>query len=158
MSLVKVMPVLSVYRQLDISDKRLWRSMHHNVGCMIVELELSRETAVGVDELSSRRCQRYVTVFLDMWRQQEPVTLRPGHGKGTITPFSAFLAGQSGEPDNVIEVVCDMSQTFPEQVTENLSNAEVTVDWFHIVKNFTKVLDAVRRKDHREKGHLKALR
>ncbi|WP_236645462.1 transposase [Aidingimonas lacisalsi] len=100
-----------------------------------------------------------ITVFLDMQRKHEPVIFAvPGHGKAAITAFSAFLAAHGGDPDNVVEVVCDMSQAFLSGVAENLPNAEVTVDWFHIVQTFTKALDGVRKKEGREKGHPKALR
>ena len=159
MSLVKEMPVLAVSRQLEISDKRLWRIVHHYVGRMLGDLDLSSVATVGVDETASRRGQRYVTVFLDMQRQHEPVLFAvPGHGKDTLKAFSDFLAAHGGDPDNVVEVVCDMSQAFLSGVAENLPNAEVTVDWFHIVQTFTKALDEVRKKERREKGHPKALR
>ena len=101
--------MLAVTRQLEISNKRLWRIVHHYVGRMLGELDLSRVTAVGVDETSSRRCQRYVTVFLDMQHQQEPrIFAVPGHGQASIKAFSVFLAEHGGNPDNVVEVVCDM--------------------------------------------------
>lgn len=159
MSLVKEMPVLAVSRQLEISDKRLWRIVHHYVGRMLGELDLSNVATVGVDETASRRGQRYVTVFLDMQRKQEPVIFAvPGHGKDTIKAFSAFLAAHGGDPDNVVEVVCDMSQAFLSGVAEHLPKAEVTVDWFHIVQTFTKRLDEVRKKERREQGHPKSLR
>ncbi|WP_240036582.1 ISL3 family transposase, partial [Halomonas urmiana] len=151
--------MLAVSRQLEITDKRLWRIVHHYVGRMLGELDLTGVTAVGVDETASRRGQRYVTVFLDMQRQQEPVIFAvPGHGKAAIEAFSGFLAEHGGDSDNVVEVVCDMSQAFLSGVAEHLPNAEVTVDWFHIVQTFTKALDEVRKKERREKGHPKALR
>ena len=159
MSLVKEMPILAVSRQLEISDKRLWRIVHHYVGRMLGELNLSNVAAVGVDETASRRGQRYVTVFLDMQRKQEPVIFPvPGHGKEAIEAFSAFLAAHGGDPDNVVEVVCDMSQAFLSGVAEHLPKAEVTVDWFHIVQTFIKRLDEVRKKERREQGHPKSLR
>ncbi|HBN61099.1 ISL3 family transposase [Vreelandella aquamarina] len=159
MSLVKEMPVLTVSRQLEISNKRLWRIVHHYVGRMLGELDLSNVATVGVDETASRRGQRYVTVFLDMQRKREPVIFAvPGHGKEAIEAFSAFLAAHGGDPDNVVEVVCDMSQAFLSGVAEYLPKAEVTVDWFHIVQTFTKQLDEVRKKERREQGHPKSLR
>ncbi|GGW43038.1 ISL3 family transposase [Halomonas sp. 141] len=159
MSLVKEMPVLAVSRQLEISDKRLWRIVHHYVGRMLEQLNLSNIAAVGVDETASRRGQRYVTVFLDMQRKQEPVIFAvPGHGKEAIEAFHAFLVAHGGDPDNVVEVVCDMSQAFLSGVAEHLPMAEVTVDWFHIVQTFTKRLDEVRKKERREQGHPRSLR
>nr|WP_163500299.1 ISL3 family transposase [Halomonas socia] len=159
MSLVKEMPVLAVSRQLEISDKRLWRIVHHYVGRMLGELDLSNVATVGVDETASRRGHRYVTVFLDMQRKQEPVIFAvPGHGKDAIKAFSTFLAAHGGDTDNVVEVVCDMSQAFLSGVAEHLPKADVTVDWFHIVQTFTKRLDEVRKKERREQGHPKSLR
>ena len=159
MSLVKEMPVLAVSRQLEISDKRLWRIVHHYVGRMLSELDLANVATVGVDETASRRGHRYVTVFLDMQRKQEPVIFAvPGHGKDAIKAFSAFLAAHGGDTDNVVEVVCDMSQAFLSGVAEHLPKADITVDWFHIVQTFTKRLDEVRKKERREQGHPKSLR
>ncbi|MDN3553266.1 transposase [Halomonas almeriensis] len=114
---------------------------------MLGELDLASVATVGVDETASRRGQRYVTVFLDMQRKQAPVVFSvPGHGKAAIKAFSVFLAEYGGDPDNVVEVVCDMSQAFLSGVAEHQPNAEVTVDWFHIVQTFTKALDEVRKK------------
>lgn len=159
MSLVKEMPVLAVSRQLATSDKRLWRIVHHYVSHMLGKPDLSSVATVGVDETVSRRGHRYVTVFLDVQRKQDSVLFAaPGHGKDVIKAFSAFLAAHGGDPDNVIEMVCDMSQAFLSGVAENLPNAEVTFDWFHIVQTFTKALDEVRKKERREKGHPQALR
>ena len=158
MSLVKEMPVLAVSRQLEISDKRLWRIVHHYVGRMLSELDLANVATVGVDETASRRGHRYVTVFLDMQRKQEPVIFAvPGHGKDAIKAFSAFLAAHGGDTDNVVEVVCDMSQAFLSGVAEHLPKADITVDWLHIVQTFTKQLDEVRKKERREQGHPKQL-
>jgi len=60
MSLVKEMPVLAVPRQLEISDKRLWRIVRHYVGRMLGELNLSNVATVGIDETASRRHERLV--------------------------------------------------------------------------------------------------
>ncbi|WP_024952753.1 ISL3 family transposase [Cobetia crustatorum] len=159
MSLVREMPVLAVSRQLEVTDKRLWRIVHHYVGRMLGDLDLSQVANVGVDETASRRGQRYVTVFLDMQRQQEPVIFAvQGRGKETIKAFSAFLEAHGGAPGNVVEVVCDMSPAFLNGTAEHLPDARVTVDWFHIVQTFTKALDEVRKRERREKAHPKALR
>ncbi len=94
-----------------------------------------------------------------MQLKHEPVIFAiPGHGKATIEALSAFLTEHGGDPDNVVEVVYDMSQAFLSGVDEHQPSAEVTADGFHIVQTITKALDEVRKKERREKGHLKALR
>ena len=35
--------------------------------------------------------------------------------------------------------------------SKNFHNAEVTVDWFHVVQLFTKALEDVRKAEHKEK-------
>ena len=82
MSLAKEMLVLAVSRQLEITDKRLWRIVHNYLGRMLGELDLSNVATVGVDETASRRGQRYVTVCLDMQRKQEPDLRRPRPRQG----------------------------------------------------------------------------
>ena len=159
MALVREMPVLAVARQLEITDKRLWRVVHHYVGRMLQHLNLSSVSHVGLDETASRRGQRYVTVFLDMQRKHEPVIFAvPGHGKSAVAAFGQFLKRHGGNPDNVVEVVCDMSAAFLSGIAETMPRAEVTVDWFHIVQTFTRAVDEVRKKERREQEHPKALR
>jgi len=64
---------------------------------MLRELDLSNVVTVGVDETASQRGHRYVTVFLDMQRKQEPVVFAvPGCGKDVIKAFNAFLATHGG--------------------------------------------------------------
>ncbi|SHM00381.1 ISL3 family transposase [Vreelandella subglaciescola] len=159
MALVREMPVLAAARLIEITDKRLWRIVHHYVGRMLEQLDLSQVKAVGLDETAAKRGHRYVTVFLDMQRKTEPVVFAvPGRGKATVEAFSEFLAAHQGDPQTVQEVVCDMSPAFLKGVEEHLPKAEVTVDWFHIVQIFTRALDEVRKRERREQEHPKHLR
>ena len=46
---------------------------------------------------------------------------------------------------------CKWSATcrpFLSGITQTLPNAEITVDWFHIVQTFTRSLDEVRKQEH----------
>lgn len=59
MALVREMPVLATARRI----------VHHYVGCILDQLDLSQVKAVGLDETAAKRGHRYVTVFLDMQRK-----------------------------------------------------------------------------------------
>ena len=63
-----------------------------------------------------------------------------------------------GDPEQVLEVVCDMSGAFLSAVAKHLPNAQITVDWFHIVQTFTRALDDVRKAEARIKPLPKHLR
>ncbi|MGY3726875.1 MULTISPECIES: helix-turn-helix domain-containing protein [Cobetia] len=55
MSLVREMPALAVSRQLEVTDKRLWRIMHQYVGRMQGNLDLSQVANVGIEKIVLRR-------------------------------------------------------------------------------------------------------
>jgi len=130
LTLAREMPVNAAARIIGIGDKRLWRIVQH-----------------------------YVTVFIDMERKEEPVLfVIPGKGKETLKAFRAFLEQHNGNPEQILEVVCDMSGAFLSGVAEQLPNVQVTVDWFHIVQVFTRALDEVRKSEGRTQPLPKHLR
>ena len=159
LTLVREMPVNAAARIIEITDKRLWRIIEHYVAKAIAKFDLSSVRAIGLDETASKRGHNYVTVFIDMEKRHEPVLfVTPGKGKETLKEFAEFLKGHQGAPDRILEVVCDMSPAFLSGVAEELPNAEITVDWFHIVQTFTRALDEVRKQEGQVKPLPKHLR
>ena len=159
LTLVREMPVNAAARILEITDKRLWRVVEHYVAQAVARFDLSSVQAVGLDETASKRGHNYVTVFIDMARPEAPVLfVTPGRGKETLKAFSTFLKTHQGSPEQVLEVVCDMSGAFLNAVPEHLPKAQITVDWFHIVQTFTRALDEVRKAEGRVKPLPKHLR
>jgi len=151
LTLIREMPVNAVARIVGETDKRLWRVVEHYVAKALSECDLSTVRAVGLDETARKRGHNYVTVFIDMEKAKEPVLfVTAGKGKKTLREFADFMTSHQGEPANVLEVVCDMSPAFLSGIAEQLPNAEVTVDWFHIVQTFTRALDEVRKAEGRQ--------
>lgn len=159
LTLVREMPVNAAARIMEITDKRLWRIVEHYVAKAVESFDLSSVQAIGLDETASKRGHKYVTVFIDMERQQAPVLfVTPGHGKDTLKAFARFLTSHKGNPEQILEVVCDMSGAFLSAVPKHLPKAQITVDWFHIVQTFTRALDEVRKAEGRIKPLPKHLR
>ena len=159
LTLVREMPVNAAARIIEITDKRLWRIVEHYVAKAVAAFDLSTVEAIGLDETASKRGQRYVTVFIDMERRNKAVLfVTPGHGKATLKAFRRFLQEHKGHPEDILEVVCDMSGAFLSAVPKQLPNAQITVDWFHIVQTFTRALDEVRKAENRIKPLPKHLR
>ena len=149
MTLVREMPVNAAARIIQITDTRLWRIVQHYVAEAVGQFDFSSVEAVGLDETASKRGHNYVTIFIDMERQQEPVLFAtPGKGKDTLERFAQFLKAHQGDTAKIKEAVCDMSPAFLSGIAEQFPNAEVTVDWFHIVQTFTRALDEVRKKEN----------
>ena len=146
MLLAREMPVNAVSRYVGVTDKRIWRVVTHYVFKAMGKLDLSGLCGVGLDETATKRGHHYVTIFVDMDRETRPVVFAtPGKGKECLKTFAKYLKERNGKPENVLEVVCDMSPAFLAAAEETFGNAAVTVDWFHVVQIFTKALDDVRR-------------
>ena len=159
LALVREMPVNAAARLIEVTDKRLWRVVEYYVSKAVAGFDLSAVQAVGLDETASKRGHNHVTVFIDMERRAAPVMFAtPGRGQDTVAAFGEFLKSHKGVPEQVLEVVCDMSGAFLSAVPRHLPKAQITVDWFHIVQTFTKALDEVRKAEGRVKPLPKHLR
>ena len=159
MTLVREMPVLAAARIMGITDKRLWSIVFHYVSLAMAQLSLQHVTAIGLDETAAKRGHKYVTVFIDLDREKNPVLFAtPGKGKETLREFRRFLELQGGKAENIVEVVCDMSKAFLAGAKEQFQQAEITIDWFHVVQLFTSAVDKVRRKEAKQRNFPKALR
>jgi transposase len=157
--LVREMPVLAAARIIQIPDKKLWRIVSHYVSESLAKLDLSELKAIGLDETSAKKRHNYVTVFIDLDQQKNPVVFAvPGKGQDTIRHFKRFLAEHRGTADNILEVTCDMSRPFLSGIRKHFSKAEITVDWFHVVQIFTKAVNKVRVLEARKKRLPKATR
>lgn len=81
MSLVREMPVNAVARHVEVTDKRLWRIVHHYVSKPIAALDLTGLKAIGLHETASKRGHNYITVFINLHRSDKPVVFAtPGKG------------------------------------------------------------------------------
>ncbi len=159
MSLVREMPVAAAARAVGERDTRLWRIMQHYVGKALAALDLSELEALGFEETAAKRGQNYVTVFVAMQRRTQPVLCAtPGKGKQTVKEFKTWIEAHGGQAENVMEVVCDMSPAFLAAVEDEFAQANVTVDWFHVVQLFTKAVDDVRKLEHQQHTLPKATR
>ena len=73
-------------------------------------IDLRRLDAFGLDETACRRGHRYVTVFIDLAREERPVVFATeGKGKETVKRFRDHLRSHGGHPERVLEVVSDMT-------------------------------------------------
>jgi len=158
MTLVREMPVASAAQLMAITDKRLWRVVDHYVGRAMSRLDLSELVGIGLDETAIRH-HEYVTVFVDLDHPSRPVIFAvPGKGKECLKAFNEHLEKHGGNSSNVAEVVCDMSPAFLAGAKEQFESADITVDWFHVVKLFTDAVDKVRRMEHKLPDFPKSLR
>ncbi len=151
MALCKEMPVAAVANLVGAHDTRIWRVVHHYVDEARENLDLSDLTRAGIDETSFRRGQDYVSVFADLDKSRA-VFVTEGRDKATVSRFAADLKDHGGDPDQITEICQDMSQSFLAGVLENLPEAEIIFDRYHVKAQLSKAVDEVRRLERKEEA------
>ena len=158
MALVKEMPVAPVAALIGESDMRVWRIVHYYVDQAVEAQDLSAMERAGIDETSSQRGQRYVSVFADL-DERRAVYVTEGRDQGTVQEFSCFLETHGGDAGRIEEVCQDMSEAYLAGTLKHLPAAEITFDRYHVRQHLSKGIDEVRRAEAKQhKGLLKNTR
>ncbi len=107
----------------------------------IDERRLDGLVAIGVDEISYRRGQRYLTCVADH-RTGAIVWCAPGRNSATLRAFFDEL----GERKHSIRAVSiDMSGEYQRAIRAAIPNAEICFDPFHVCRLASRATDQVRR-------------
>jgi len=102
---------------------------------------LKKLKQIAIDEISIGRGHRYLTVVLDL-ATGAVVFVGAGKGSDALIPFWRRL---NHCKVNINAVAIDMSPAYIRAVTNNLPNAVIVFDHFHVVKLFNDQLAQFRR-------------
>jgi transposase len=149
LSLCQSMPVAHAAALLRVNSKQLWRRIEHYVGVARAQQKMNGVAVVGIDDLSFRRGQDYVTVVHDL-EAKRLLFMTEGRKHGTVIEFKADLIAHGGNPDDIKHVCMDMSAAYTKGVTEILPQAQISFDRFHVIALANEAMDAVRRDEMRE--------
>jgi len=105
------------------------------------EQRLDGLVAIGVDEISYRRGQRYLTSVVDH-ATGAIVWCAPGRNAQTLQAFFDELGDRR---TSIRAVSIDMAGGYEKAVRDNAPNAEVCFDPFHVVRLAQRAVDQVRR-------------
>jgi transposase len=97
---------------------------------------------IGIDEISIRKGQRYLTVVVDH-DTGRLVWAGPGRDRKTVEKFLDLLS--TDRCHQIKLVSCDMASWITGPVGERCPNASVCYDPFHLIKLSTDALDEIRR-------------
>jgi transposase len=101
---------------------------------------------LAIDEISVGKGHRYLTVVLDL-ESGAVVFVGAGKGADALEPFWRRLRPSGAR---IKAVAIDMSQAYIMAVHDNLPDATLVFDRFHVVKLFNERLSDFRREVHRE--------
>lgn len=103
--------------------------------------DLSGLRFISIDEFATHKGQVYKTIVVDL-ETGRIVYVGEGNGKASLKAFWEKL----GDNKSKIEAVCtDLSSAYTNAVTENLPNASLVVDHFHVAKLMNEKVDLLRR-------------
>lgn len=99
--------------------------------------------AIGIDEVSRRKGQVYLTVVYDLERR---VLLWVGDGRSEEGVLPFFTKEMGKRRCRTLRVVCmDMWAPYAKLVRDHAVKAQILFDRFHIVKHLNEAVDAARR-------------
>jgi transposase len=108
--------------------------------------KLRRLKQIAIDEVSTGSGHRYLTIVLDL-RTGAVVFVGDGKGADSLEPFWRRLKASGAD---VEAVAIDMSPAYIRAVTDNLPEATIVFDRFHIIKLFNEKLSDLRRQLYHE--------
>jgi transposase len=149
--LMREMPVSKVARMVGETDTRLWRMLFRQVAAAYEELDMSSVCCVGVDEMSVRKGQEYLSVFADLVKKRV-LFATEGREGDTWARFVETLEKHNGHRHAITQVSMDMSTAYQKGVRENCRNAQVVFDKFHVIGQVSRAVDQVRMRELRSGG------
>lgn len=157
MTLVAHMPVAAAARLVGEHDTRLWRVVFHYVAKAVARMDLANLRRVCIDETAARRGHDYISIFVDI-DTRKVVFVTDGRDAGTVSRFADHVDAHNSDASRIKEVCIDMSGAFIKGVTENLTEAEITFDKFHVMKMLGEAVDKTRRTEAKARPELKGSR
>lgn len=146
-------------RMIGEHDTRIWRVLQHYVGKARAEADFSAVKAVGVDETSRSRGHNYISVFMDLDADNSRVLFATeGKDAATVEAFKEDLESHGGKAEQIEEACLDMSPAFIAGLSEQLPNAQLTFDNFHLMQLLGDAVDQVRRAEQPTHPELKGTR
>ncbi len=113
------------------------------------KLDLSELAHVGVDEMNCRKGHNYLSVFADLI-ERRVIFATEGKDHSVFERFAEELARHNGHPKSVTKVAIDLSKAYQKGARQELPNAEIVFDPFHVSALAGKAVDEVRRREARE--------
>ena len=148
LTLMREMPVKRAGQILGESDTRMWRMLFAHVKAAYERLSFENVIWVGADEMNRRKGHNYLTVFADLLAKRV-LFATPGKDASVWEAFAGELLRHNGHPKAIQYVAIDMSPAYIKGVSDNLGNAQVVYDKFHVIQNVVEACDRVRKLESR---------
>lgn len=144
LQLAITMPVHQLSKIIKVSDYKIWEILDKYVGDARAHENFAKINKIGMDETSIAKGHAYITMVVDL-EEKRTIFVTDGKDSATVAAFKKDFEEHDGNVAKITDVSCDMSPAFIKGVRDNLPNAEITFDKFHILKIINEAVDKVRR-------------
>ena len=151
------MTILDVARHLQVDWDTVKDIVKRHLRKHYAKPKLKHLKQIAIDEICVGRGGRYLTVVMDL-TSGAVVFIGNGRGAEALDPFWKKLRASRAK---VRAVAVDMSPAYTKAIRENLKQAVLVYDHFHIIKLYNDKLSDLRRELYREatdKLHRKVLK
>jgi transposase len=155
--LAQHMPFAAVARIVGESAHRVMAVCGCYVELALGMAEFRHVKALAIDETSRARGHDYITLAADAL-QRRVLFVTEGREAKAIEELAADLEAHGCALETIESVSIDMSPAFIKGVTDNLPNARITFDKFHVIWHASTAVDKMRRIEQRTDKSLKGLR
>lgn len=157
LAFAREMTFTGVSRLVNISVHRVMAICEKYVNEAVAQADYSEVTSVAIDETSRARGHEYVTVVADAERRAV-ICVTEGKDADAIATFVRDLSEHNGSPEAIESVSIDMSPAYIKGIREQLPNARVTFDKFHVIAHASAAVDQMRRTEQKVDPSLKGMR
>jgi transposase len=151
------MPFAAVARVMGICAHRVRAICRRYVALALQAADFSQVKALAIDETSRARGHDYITLAADAL-QRRVLAVAEGREAKTVATIACELAEHGCPPEQIESVSIDMSPAFIKGCTDELPNARITFDKFHVVWHANAAVDKMRRIEQRADKSLKGMR
>jgi transposase len=155
--LAQQMPFAAVARIVGESAYRVLAVCRRYVSLALEVADFSQVKALAIDETSRSRGHDYITLAADAI-ERRVLSVTEGRDANAIKTIATELAEHGCPPESIESVSIDMSPAFIKGCTEELPNARITFDKFHVVWHANAAVDKMRRIEQRTDKSLKGMR
>ena len=155
--LASQMPFAAVARTVGISAHRVMAICRRYVTLALEAADFSGVKALAIDETSRARGHDYITLTADAI-ERRVLAVAEGREAKTVATIAAELEEHGCPAEQIESVSIDMSPAFIKGCTEELPNARITFDKFHVIWHANAAVDKMRRIEQRADKSLKGMR
>ena len=151
------MPFAAVARVVGISAHRVLAICKRYVALALAQEYFGNVRALAIDETSRARGHDYITLAADA-DERRVLAVAEGRDAKAVAAIVDELVEHGCPPEQIDCVSIDMSPAFIKGCTEELPNARITFDKFHVVWHANAAVDKMRRIEQRSDKSLKGMR